>query len=59
MEGKKLRYPKTQRIKMFATIIEAIRKHGTGVDIALCKEHPQIWKALGLDMQGLSCNCLG
>jgi spore photoproduct lyase len=58
-EGRKLRYPKAQRIKMFRTIIEAIRKHGTDVHIALCKEQPQIWKAVGLDMKRLLCNCLG
>ncbi|MBW1741629.1 MAG: hypothetical protein JRJ42_10940 [Deltaproteobacteria bacterium] len=58
-EGGKLRYPKGQRIKMFRTIIEAIRKCGADVDIALCKEQPQIWKALGLNIKGLFCNCLG
>jgi spore photoproduct lyase len=58
-EGKKLRYPKNLRIKMFGTIIEAIRRHGPDVHIALCKEQPQIWKAVDLDMKGLLCNCLG
>ncbi len=57
-EGRKLRYPKAQRVKMFRTIIEAIRKRGTDVEIALCKEQPQIWKALSLGMKGLSCNCV-
>jgi spore photoproduct lyase len=57
-EGTKLRYPRTQRIKMFRTIIEAIRRRGTDVDIALCKEQPQIWKAVGLDAKGLLCNCV-
>jgi len=57
-EGRKLRYPKAQRIKMFETIIEVIRKHRTDVHIALCKEEPKTWKAVGLDMKGLSCNCL-
>ncbi|MDY6951325.1 MAG: hypothetical protein SWE60_07435, partial [Thermodesulfobacteriota bacterium] len=57
-EGAKLRYPKTQRIKMFKTIIKAIRKHRTDMDIALCKEQPHIWKAVGLDAKGLLCNCV-
>ncbi len=57
-EGKKLRYPKNLRIKMFRTIIEAIKKHRSGIDISLCKEQPEIWKALGLGMKGLSCNCV-
>ena len=56
-EGKKLRYPKSLRIKMFGTIIEAIKKYGS--DIALCKEQSEIWKALDLDKKGLKCNCLG
>ena len=57
-EGKKLRYPKNLRIKMFKTIIEAIKKHRSDIDISLCKEQPEIWKALGLGMKGLSCNCV-
>ena len=57
-EGKKLRYPKNLRVKMFKTIIEAIKKHRSGIDISLCKEQPEIWKALGLGMKGLSCNCV-
>ncbi len=30
----------------------------SGIDISLCKEQPEIWKALGLKMKGLKCNCL-
>ena len=58
-EGRKLRYPKAQRVKMFRIIIEAIRRRGPDVHIALCKEQPQIWKAVGLDTKRLLCNCLG
>ena len=57
-EGKKLRYPKNLRVKMFGTIIDAIKKHKSDIDISLCKEQPEIWKALGLGMKGLSCNCV-
>ena len=57
-EGKKLRYPEDLRIRMFRTIIEAIKKRRGDIDIALCKEQPEIWKALGLGMKGLSCNCV-
>jgi spore photoproduct lyase len=57
-EGKKLRYPKNLRVKMFKTIIEGIKKHRGDIDISLCKEQPEIWKALGLGMKGLSCNCV-
>ena len=58
-EGKKLRYSKNLRVKMFRAIIEAIKKHKSGIDISLCKEQSEIWKALGLNMKGLKCNCLG
>ncbi len=58
-EGKKLRYPKNLRIKMFGTIIEKIKKHSSDIDITLCKEQSEIWRALGLNMKGLKCNCLG
>jgi hypothetical protein len=44
---------------MFRTIIEEIKKHKSGIDISLCKEQSEIWKALGLNMKGLKCNCLG
>lgn len=57
-EGKKLRYPGNLRIKMFRTIIAAIKKYGSDIDIALCKEQPEIWKALDLNIRGLKCNCL-
>ena len=57
-EGGKLRYKKGQRIEMFRTIIETIKQNRSDIHIALCKEQPQIWKALGLNMKGLLCNCL-
>lgn len=57
-EGGKLRYPQNLRIKMFRTIIEEIKRHKSDIDISLCKEQPEIWKALGLGMKGLSCNCV-
>ena len=57
-EGGKLRYKKGQRIEMFRTIIETIKQNRSDMNIALCKEQPQIWKALDLNMKGLLCNCL-
>ena len=45
--------------EILSTIIEAIRKCGTDIGIALCKEQPQIWKAVRLDGKGLSCNAEG
>ena len=37
-KGKKLRYHKNLRIKMFGTIIDAIKKHRSSIDISLCFE---------------------
>jgi spore photoproduct lyase len=59
-EAGKLRYPRAYREEMFSALIGAIRRYGTKkVEIALCKESPQVWKALGLKTNGLCCNCLG
>jgi spore photoproduct lyase len=57
-EGGKLRYPRDQRVKMFRTIVNQIRENDPDVKVSLCKESPQIWKAVGLDMKGLFCNCV-
>ena len=57
-EGGKLRYPENQRVKMFRLIAEKIRRTDPAVDISLCKEPPSIWKAVGLNVKGLSCNCV-
>jgi len=56
-ENGKLRYPKARRIEMFKTIVEQIRKRDRNVPISLCKEPVQIWKAVGLSIKGLLCNC--
>ena len=58
-EGTKLRYPDKYRLAMFRTIIKAIKQHDKKVKIALCKENSKIWKALGMPINGLYCNCMG
>jgi spore photoproduct lyase len=58
-EAGKLRYPRKYRIEMFRIIVDSIRRHDKKVQIALCKEIPQVWKAAGLDGSGLRCNCTG
>ena len=45
------------RIKIFGTIIAEVKKHRSSIDISLCKEQPEIWRTLGLNMKGLQCNC--
>lgn len=44
---------------MFRTIVDGIRRCDKKVRIALCKETPQVWKAVGLEAKGLFCNCTG
>jgi spore photoproduct lyase len=56
-EDGKLRYPREYRIEMFQAIAADIRRYSKKVPIALCKETPQVWKAVGLDERGLHCNC--
>ena len=58
-EAGKLRYPRKYRIEMFRTIADGIRRCDKKVQIALCKETPEVWKAAGLYGSGLYCNCTG
>lgn len=58
-EAGKLRYPREQRIEMFRMIADVIRRYNNKVLISLCKETPQVWKAVGLESRGLFCNCTG
>jgi spore photoproduct lyase len=58
-EEGKLRYPREYRIEMFRAIAAGIRSYSKKVQIALCKEAPQVWKAVGLEGKGLQCNCTG
>jgi len=58
-EAGKLRYPREYRIEMFRAIAAGIRRCNKKVPIALCKEAPQVWRAVGLEGKGLCCNCTG
>jgi len=58
-DGSKLRYPDEHRLAMFKVIIDTIKKHNRKVKVALCKEDIKIWKSLGMQINGLHCNCLG
>jgi len=44
---------------MFRSIADGIRRCDKKVQIALCKEVSQVWKAVGLEGKGLFCNCIG
>ncbi len=54
-----MRYPREYRVEMFQAIAGGIRLCSKKVLIALCKETPQVWKAVGLEGKGLYCNCIG
>ncbi len=58
-DGTKLRYPEMKRVAAFRTIIERIMQYDPEMKISLCKEDSTIWKQLGMNMNGLCCNCLG
>jgi len=58
-DGIKLRYPVEHRLAMFKLIIDCIKKHDKKLKIALCKEDVKIWKSLGMQINGVQCNCLG
>jgi hypothetical protein len=58
-EAGKLRYPREYRIEMFHAIADGIRRCNKEVQIALCKEASQVWKAVGLEGKELHCNCTG
>lgn len=58
-DGSKLRYPDEHRLAMFKVIIDTIKKHDKKMKVALCKEDVKIWKGLGMQTNGLTCNCLG
>jgi DNA repair photolyase len=58
-DGTKLRYPDEHRLAMFKTILETINRLDRKTEVALCKEDVKIWKSLGMQINGLQCNCLG
>jgi hypothetical protein len=58
-EAGKLHYPRECRIEMFRAIADGIRRCDNKGPIALCKETPQVWKAVCLEGKGLHCNCTG
>lgn len=58
-DGVKLRYPEKKRITLFQTIINQIRALDKDVKISLCKEGVGIWKEVGIQPNGLYCNCTG
>ncbi len=54
----KVRYNPKDRIKFYKLIIDAIREYDKKVSISLCRETPQIWRALGNLCDFGKCNCL-
>lgn len=54
----RVRYPADLRIRMYRYLIDVIRKHAPGLDIALCLEDPPVFAALGLETRVGRCNCV-
>jgi len=54
----KVRYNPQNRIKFYKFIIDVIRKYDKKVSISLCRETPQIWRALSGRCDFGKCNCL-
>lgn len=54
----KLRYPPKKRIEFYKFLAETIRTHDKNAAIALCRETPQVWKALKKLCNPSQCNCI-
>jgi len=54
----RIRYSAELRIKLYSEIIKIAREIKPGLEIALCLEEPQIWKALKLESGRGQCNCV-
>ncbi len=52
------RYPEALRIQMYGYLLDAVRKHAPGLDVALCLEDRQVFAALGLESGSGRCNCV-
>lgn len=46
------------RIAMYTLVKNTLLERGYKGQIALCKETPEVWKAVGLDMRKAVCNCI-
>ena len=56
--GKRWRYPSSLREEMYSHAINVIRQYDTDVPIALCKETPELNRALKSRISPGKCNCL-
>ncbi len=54
----KVRYNPTERIEFYKFVIDTIRDYDKNVSISLCRETPQIWRALRDRCNFGKCNCL-
>lgn len=53
-----MRFPVKQDVEAFSKIIGWLKALGYKGEIALCKEHFEVWKKLGLDYATPKCNCV-
>ncbi len=55
---RKRRYPPELRLEMYRFLIDRIRAHCPDMPVALCREIPEIWKALAGMVTSSACNCV-
>ncbi|MCJ7776713.1 MAG: hypothetical protein MUP16_00115, partial [Sedimentisphaerales bacterium] len=54
----KLRYPPQQRVEFYNFLVDTIRSFNKTVSIGLCRETPEIWRAIKDRCDLKKCNCL-
>jgi spore photoproduct lyase len=52
----KYSFDKQKRIEMFSFVMGEIRKY-SDCPVAICKEEPDVWKAVGLNLSSCDCVC--
>ena len=53
-EGAIWRYPLADRLQLYRQAVDRLAKT---TSIGLCEETPEVWRALGLDVDNKTCNC--
>jgi len=56
-EGSKEHINKRFRIRVYTWFKSEIQRRSSQTKVALCKEAPEIWKAVGLSFKPLRCSC--
>ena len=57
-EDGRVRYGPELRIKLYSELIQIVRALQPDLEVALCLEEPEVWKALNLEPARGRCNCV-